>query len=261
MRDRRDPLVAYAQSGRADRRGSLLSGQATRFQSEQLAAAVRVTLDPMPDAPRIFSAATTGRRGRAPSQIELIEANVSPEEIAKRRAEQRKRELIGAGRKGFDITMPSDFDWDSFSPSVVRVRDQTVWKREPCLPPDGYVPSTHCVVVTDGGAWYYLTAAATTGPKAPRSVAELQERQEERARKATEQERERAKVFKASRARARGRSPVLIRQVMEWRVVARRKRRSRRVGMQSGPGRERPQRRRLRGRRGAPGCGGCRYSQ
>jgi hypothetical protein len=31
---------------------------------------------------RIFSAGASSRRGRAPSQIDLIEANVSPEEIA-----------------------------------------------------------------------------------------------------------------------------------------------------------------------------------
>jgi hypothetical protein len=31
---------------------------------------------------RIFSASASGRRGRAPSKIDLIEANISPEEIA-----------------------------------------------------------------------------------------------------------------------------------------------------------------------------------
>ena len=77
---------------------------------------------------RIFSASASGRRGRAPSQIDLIEANLSPEEIARRRTEQRKRELIDAGRKGFEITVPSDFDWDTFAPWVVRVSDQTVWR-------------------------------------------------------------------------------------------------------------------------------------
>jgi hypothetical protein len=64
---------------------------------------------------RIFSASASGRR-RAPSQIDLIEANISPKEIARRRAEQRKRELTDAGRKGFEITMPSDFDRDTFAP-------------------------------------------------------------------------------------------------------------------------------------------------
>jgi hypothetical protein len=76
---------------------------------------------------RIFSASASGRRGRAPSQIDLIEASISPEEIARRRTEQRKRELIDARRKGFEITMPSDFGWDTFAPWVVRVSDQTVW--------------------------------------------------------------------------------------------------------------------------------------
>ena len=155
----------------------------------------------MGEPPRIFSA-TVGRLGRAPSQIELVEANVSDEERAKRQAEQRKRELIDAGRRGFDITMPSDFDWETFSPWVVRVRDQTIWKREIGSPPDGYLPSTHCVVVTDGGGWYYLTAAAATGPNAPRSVAELHERQEERARKVAEREKEQARAFKAKQATA-----------------------------------------------------------
>jgi hypothetical protein len=105
---------------------------------------------------RIFSASASGRRGRAPSQIDLIEANISPEEIARRRTEQRKRELIDAGRKGFEITMPSDFDWDTFAPWVVRVSDQTVWRREPGSPPDGYLPATHCVLVHDDGSWGYL---------------------------------------------------------------------------------------------------------
>jgi hypothetical protein len=155
----------------------------------------------MTDAPRIFSA-RTGRIGKAPSQIEIVEANITPEEIARRRDEQRKRELIDAGNKGFDITMPGDFDWETFAPWVVRVRDQTIWKRELGSPPNGYLPATHCVVVTDGGAWYYLTAAIATGPKAPRSVAELQERQEQAARKAAEQRKEQAKAFKARQATA-----------------------------------------------------------
>jgi hypothetical protein len=119
----------------------------------------------MSDTPRIY-AAPTGRLGREPlSQVDLIP--VPDEERAKRAAEQRKRELIDAGRKGFDITMPSDFDWDTFPPWVVRLADQTIWKREAGSPPDGYLPSTHCVVVTDGGAWYYLTAATATGHDAP----------------------------------------------------------------------------------------------
>jgi hypothetical protein len=80
---------------------------------------------------RIFSASASGRRGRAPSQIDLVEANISPEEIARRRTEQRKHELIDAGRKGFEITMPSDFDLGHVRALVVRVSDQTVWRREP----------------------------------------------------------------------------------------------------------------------------------
>ena len=80
---------------------------------------------------RIFSASASGRRGRASSQIDLVEANISPEEIARRRTEQRKHELIDAGRKCFEITMPSDFDLGHVRALVVRVSDQTVWRREP----------------------------------------------------------------------------------------------------------------------------------
>ena len=155
----------------------------------------------MPKAPRIY-AARTGRVGREPSQIELIEPNVSDEERARRKDEQRRRELLEAGRRGFDVGMPADFDWDTFSPWVVRLADQTIWKREGGSPPDGYLPATHCVVVTDGGAWFFLTAASATGPKAPRSVAELQERQEHAARKAAEREKEQAKAFTAKQATA-----------------------------------------------------------
>jgi hypothetical protein len=69
--------------------------------------------------------------GASASQIDLVEANISPEEIARRRTEQRKHELIDAGRKGFEITMPSDFDLGHVRALVVRVSDQTVWRREP----------------------------------------------------------------------------------------------------------------------------------
>jgi hypothetical protein len=124
-------------------------------------------------ADRIFSASASGSRGRAPSQIELIAENISPEELARRKAEFRKRELIEAGRRGFDITMPDDFDTDTYAPWWVRVSDQTIWRREQGSPPDGYLPTTHCVVMTDSAEWYYLTAAPATGPDAPRSVAEL----------------------------------------------------------------------------------------
>jgi hypothetical protein len=120
------------------------------------------------------------------SEIELVEASVSPEEIRRRRAELRKRELIDAGRKGFAICMPSDFD-ETYSPWLVKIADQTVWKAEAGSPPDGFRPDTHCVVVNDGGSWYYLTAAAATGiANAPRSVAELRERREASERKAAE---------------------------------------------------------------------------
>jgi hypothetical protein len=151
---------------------------------------------------RIFRASASGRLGRAPSQIELVEANVAPEEMARRRAEFRKRELIDAGRRGFEITMPSDFDTETYPPWWVRVADQTIWKREQGSPPDGYLPATHCVVMTDSGEWYYLTAASATGANAPRSVAELQEREEARARKVAEQEKERAAAFKVKQASA-----------------------------------------------------------
>jgi hypothetical protein len=58
--------------------------------------------------------------------------------------------------------MPSDFDWETFAPWVVRVRDQTIWRREHGSPADGYLPATHCVVVTGAAGCYYLTAAPAT---------------------------------------------------------------------------------------------------
>jgi hypothetical protein len=155
----------------------------------------------MADERRIFSA-PTGRLGRAPSQIELVEANVSDEERARRRAELRKRELLDCGRKGFAICMPSDFD-ETYAPWLVKLDDQTIWTREIGSPAEGYRPDTHCVVVTDDGSWHYLTAARATGmANAPRSVAELRERQEKAARQAAEHEKAEAAKFKAKQRAA-----------------------------------------------------------
>jgi hypothetical protein len=122
--------------------------------------------------PRIFSA-SGGRLRRSPSQIELIEANVSPEEIAKRRVELRKLELADCERQGFEITVPSDYDWDTYAPWVVRLSEQTIWRRENGIPQGGYLPLTHVVIVHPDGGWGYLTAAHATGSDAPRPVAEL----------------------------------------------------------------------------------------
>jgi hypothetical protein len=57
--------------------------------------------------------------------------------------------------------------------------------------------------VTDGGSWYYLTAAAASGiVNAPRSVAELRDHREEAERKAADHEEEQAEAFKAKQATA-----------------------------------------------------------
>ena len=52
---------------------------------------------------KIFSASASGRRGRAPSKIDLIEANISPEEIAadahRPRRDFRLRRLGSQGRR------------------------------------------------------------------------------------------------------------------------------------------------------------------
>jgi hypothetical protein len=81
-------------------------------------------LGPVTEAPHIY-AAPSGRMGRAPmSQIDLIASQVSQEELAEWAAEQRKRELLDAGRRGFTIGTPDDFDWETFRPWVVKVDDQ-----------------------------------------------------------------------------------------------------------------------------------------
>jgi hypothetical protein len=133
-------------------------------------------------SPRIF-AGNVGSMGRTPSSpVELIEANVPPEELARRAAELRKRELLELGDQGFAIGLPDDFDADTYAPWWVRTSDQTVWKRESGSPPAGYLPNTHCVVVVPGGGWYYLTAAHATGDtNPPRSVAELEQRKGRRS--------------------------------------------------------------------------------
>jgi hypothetical protein len=155
----------------------------------------------MGDDVRMFSASAQ-HLGRAPSQIGLVEANISDEERARRRAELRRRELIAAGKQGFTITMPSDFD-EAYTPWLVKIDDQTLWTRETGSPAEGYRPTTHVVLVHDDGSWGYLTAAGASGmPNAPRSVAELRERAEEAARTAAEHEKAEAAKFKAKQRTA-----------------------------------------------------------
>jgi hypothetical protein len=153
------------------------------------------------DASRIFSA--SGQQlGSPPSQIELVESFATPEELAERRTTLRKRELLDAGRKGFTICMPSDFD-ATYKPWLVKIDDQTIWLRQIGSPADGYRPTTHVVLVHDDGSWGYLTAAGATGmTNAPRSVRELRERAKEAARAAAEHEKAEAAKFTAKQATA-----------------------------------------------------------
>ena len=141
------------------------------------------------------------------SQIELIEANVPQEELHRRAVQQHKRELVGLSDQGFTVCLPEDFDWQTHDPWVVRLDDQTIWKRELGSPPSGYLPATHLVVLPPSSNWFYLTAASATGPKAPRSLHELEERKKRRERAQAEQEAERAKAFQAKKKTAR---PVLL---------------------------------------------------
>jgi hypothetical protein len=99
-------------------------------------------------------------------------------------------------RRSFEITVPSDYDWDTYAPWVVRLSEQTIWRRENGIPEGGYLPLTHVVLVHADGNWGYLTAAHATGSDAPRSVAELQERKDERERRAAAQAQKQAEAFK-----------------------------------------------------------------
>jgi hypothetical protein len=132
----------------------------------------------------------------------MVEANVAPEVIEERKAELRKRELLEAGRRGFEILMPSDFDAETFAPWRVRLSDGSVWKRKQGSPPEGYTPEFHCIVISEGGSWFYLTAARATGADSPRSLAELEERKRERDRRMAEKAKADAEALKAKRATA-----------------------------------------------------------
>jgi hypothetical protein len=153
------------------------------------------------DASRIFSA--SGQRlGRTPSEIELVESFATDEERAERRAELRKRELLQAGRSGFQITMRTDYD-ETYAPWLVKIDDKSIWVREVGSPAAGYRPTTHVVLVHDDGSWGYLTAAGSSAmPNAPRSVAELEERKAEAERKTAEHEKAEAAKFKAKQRSA-----------------------------------------------------------
>jgi hypothetical protein len=107
----------------------------------------------------------------------------------------------------FGVVMANDFDAETYPGWWVRVSDQTLWKRQQGSPANGFRPETHCVVVS-GGGWYYLTsAAATAGPDAPRTVAELEERKQQREKAEAEQAEAAAATFKRKQATA---APVTV---------------------------------------------------
>jgi hypothetical protein len=145
-----------------------------------------------------------GRMGRAPmSQIQMVESQISAEELARRVDERAKQELLALGRQGFGVHVESDFD-GSYSPWLVRRDDGSVWRRQPGQPRNGYTAADHCVVVPgDSARWYYLTAARATGdPNAPRNVGELEGRRARREKALAEQAKAQAEALQAKRKAA-----------------------------------------------------------